>query len=284
MREVDVLITGNMAGHPIRIGVECRGRSRKDPVSWVEEMRAKHDDLPTDRLVLVSASGFSAAAAAKARHYGIETVIPGQPIADDGPLARLKAQRMEFRDVTHNHLVAIHGALVVDGQPHIMELTVDHVLFAADGIELGRVGDLARSILERLDLRSAVAAAQDGDRYLVTTATRPWPHLSEAGPVEAYLRRESDPPHLLPLLGLRIIYASRVDVRHVELTVGELQGTPYAYGSGRVGGADALVVVTDAADGEQLAVRLTDASGAVTDWTADPMRQELIPHMPTTDQ
>ncbi|GAA2266557.1 hypothetical protein GCM10010149_03540 [Nonomuraea roseoviolacea subsp. roseoviolacea] len=85
MREVDVLITAHVAGHSVQIGIEYRGRSRKDAVSWVEEMRAEHDDLPTDRLVLVSASGFSKAAAAKARHYGIEAVTPGQPIAVDGP-------------------------------------------------------------------------------------------------------------------------------------------------------------------------------------------------------
>ncbi|MEV0143836.1 MULTISPECIES: hypothetical protein [unclassified Nonomuraea] len=78
MREVDVLITAHVAGHRVEIGIECWGRSRKDAVSWVEEIRAKHDDLPTDRLVLVSA-------VAKARHYGIEAVTPGQPIAEDGP-------------------------------------------------------------------------------------------------------------------------------------------------------------------------------------------------------
>ncbi|MFG1874266.1 hypothetical protein ACGFIV_05450 [Sphaerisporangium sp. NPDC049003] len=62
MREVDVLITGHMGGRLIQIGIECRDRNRKDCVSWVEEMRAKHDDLPTDQLVLVSRSGFSASA------------------------------------------------------------------------------------------------------------------------------------------------------------------------------------------------------------------------------
>ena len=60
-REVDVLIACEVAGHRLLVGVECRGRTRRDDVGWVEEMRAKHDDLPIDRLILVSASGFTAA-------------------------------------------------------------------------------------------------------------------------------------------------------------------------------------------------------------------------------
>ncbi|TDB89802.1 hypothetical protein [Actinomadura sp. 7K534] len=46
MRELDVLITGHMAGHLLSIGVECRDRIRKVEVGWVEEMHSKHADLP----------------------------------------------------------------------------------------------------------------------------------------------------------------------------------------------------------------------------------------------
>ncbi|MDP4509382.1 hypothetical protein [Nonomuraea turcica] len=36
LREVDVLVASHIAGHPLQIGIECRGRSRKDAVSWEE--------------------------------------------------------------------------------------------------------------------------------------------------------------------------------------------------------------------------------------------------------
>jgi hypothetical protein len=135
-REVDVLLVAQVAGHLIHIGVECRDRRRKADVTWVEEMHGKHADLPTNRLVLVSASGFTKTAAIKARHYNIEAVTPERPIAQDGPLARLRNPLADLHNITHQNLVAIHGQVELDaGQLHDSELTLDHVLFTADGTE-----------------------------------------------------------------------------------------------------------------------------------------------------
>jgi hypothetical protein len=279
-REVDVLVTGHIAGHPLQIGIECRSRSRKDAVSWVEEMRAKHDDLPTDRLVLVSASGFSRAAAVKARHYGIEIVTPGKPIADDGPLARLGHPQVEFRDVTHDRVVALHGVVDLDGKLLTVELVPGHVLFASDGTELGPLSCLVDSIFEGLNLRTAVAAAQDGDQCLVIEQSRPRLPQPGSDPIEVYLKCDGDLPSLLPLHSLRIICASRVDVRPVRLSAGELQGAAFAYGSGRLAGTDAMLVVTEDGGRGHVSVRLTDAAGVSSDWTADPESQELVPQTP----
>lgn len=66
-REVDILIELHVHGYPIVIAVECTMKSRPASVTWVEEMLQKHADLPTDKLVLVSGSGFTSTAAAKAR-------------------------------------------------------------------------------------------------------------------------------------------------------------------------------------------------------------------------
>jgi hypothetical protein len=75
-REVDICIEADVAGHTVRVCLECRDQQRPQTVSWVEEMQAKHSRLPTDRLVLVSNSGFTASARAKAQSFGIETVVP----------------------------------------------------------------------------------------------------------------------------------------------------------------------------------------------------------------
>jgi hypothetical protein len=282
-REVDVLITADLAGQSTHISIECRKRSRKDHVSWVEEMRAKHDDLSTDQLVLVSATGFSKAAAVKARHYGIETFTPGQPVADDGPLARLRHPSVETRDLTIKDLIALRGTFEVDGQSHTTTLTMNHVMFAADGAQLGLLADLVTSTMNGLDRRPIVAAARDGDQVINITVTDPRFRLDEAGPVTVYLRRDDVgdvPVQLMLLLEIQIICVIGVDVRSVDLSAGELQGAAYAYGCGRVGGVDALLVFTHTGDGGHLAVRLTDADGAVTDWSADPSSQELLPHGP----
>ncbi len=81
-REVDVCIETNVAGHPVVIGIECRDHTRKQTVTWIDEMHAKHSRLPTDHLVLVSSSGFTPQAVKAARSLNIETVVPEELTED----------------------------------------------------------------------------------------------------------------------------------------------------------------------------------------------------------
>lgn len=81
LREVDVVLDGTAAGYPILIGVEARDRGRVADVTWVEAMAKKHDDLPTDKLVLWSPTRFSKSAAAKAKALGI-AVVTSRTLAD----------------------------------------------------------------------------------------------------------------------------------------------------------------------------------------------------------
>src|SRR4051812_48972273 len=70
-REVDVVLQAEIGGHPVIISMECRERGRKADKTWIECMWGKHADLPTDRLVLVSLTGFSELAKRKAANLGI---------------------------------------------------------------------------------------------------------------------------------------------------------------------------------------------------------------------
>jgi hypothetical protein len=67
-REVDALISTTVAGHTVRVAVEASKTSRPANVEWVERMIGKHLDLPTDRLVLYSGSGYTP----EARRKGID--------------------------------------------------------------------------------------------------------------------------------------------------------------------------------------------------------------------
>ena len=58
-QEVDVVIRGRTGQHETVVSVEATARRRKADVSWVREMVGKHQHLPTNKLVLVSESGFS---------------------------------------------------------------------------------------------------------------------------------------------------------------------------------------------------------------------------------
>ena len=62
-REVDVCVRGELAKQPIIVSSECRDHTRPADVGWVKQMKAKHERLPTNTLVLVSDSGFTREAA-----------------------------------------------------------------------------------------------------------------------------------------------------------------------------------------------------------------------------
>ncbi|MCB0482807.1 MAG: hypothetical protein KDC83_15365 [Flavobacteriales bacterium] len=66
MREVDIVLTGSLNSHPITVSFEVVNRSRRVDSSWVEQILRKHQVLPTNKLVLVSGSGFTTTAQNKA--------------------------------------------------------------------------------------------------------------------------------------------------------------------------------------------------------------------------
>jgi hypothetical protein len=72
--EVDVVIEAETGTIPMIIGIECTAMGRAATVEWVREMIGKHQDLPTDKLVLVSQSGFSTEAEGLARTHNIEVI------------------------------------------------------------------------------------------------------------------------------------------------------------------------------------------------------------------
>jgi hypothetical protein len=73
LREVDILVEYKYAGHEFRFMVECRSRSRKDTVEWIDGLIGKSKSLAVNKVVAVSSKGFAASAITKARANGIET-------------------------------------------------------------------------------------------------------------------------------------------------------------------------------------------------------------------
>lgn len=86
-REVDVLISTHTAGYEVNIAIEVVARGRKADTPWVESMHSKHASLPTNKLILVAESGFTAPALRKAKHYGFEAVTIETALDADWKLA-----------------------------------------------------------------------------------------------------------------------------------------------------------------------------------------------------
>ncbi|MEZ4920896.1 MAG: restriction endonuclease [Saprospiraceae bacterium] len=71
-REIDVLIEKVENGETRKIAIECRDRSKKDDIMWIDGLIGKYLHLDVDRVIAVSSSGFSKAAKVKAKKVNIE--------------------------------------------------------------------------------------------------------------------------------------------------------------------------------------------------------------------
>ena len=82
-REVDVLIEGVVGGYPMTIGVEVNEKSKPASGTWVEAQRGRYQDLPIDKLVLVSRKGFYKPALVKAAAHRIDALTIEEALDND---------------------------------------------------------------------------------------------------------------------------------------------------------------------------------------------------------
>jgi hypothetical protein len=102
LREVDVLVTTTTASFPISLGIEVVAWGRRADTPWVEKMRAKHENLSTDKLILVSENGFSEPARRKAEFYGIEAISIEEACETDWKLVASLSETGVFEVTTLN--------------------------------------------------------------------------------------------------------------------------------------------------------------------------------------
>jgi hypothetical protein len=78
-----VLIEHVVAGHDIKIAVECRDYSRDQNVQWIDSLIGKFARLKVNQIVAVSSSPFSDAAKKKAFAHNIELITVNEALTTD---------------------------------------------------------------------------------------------------------------------------------------------------------------------------------------------------------
>lgn len=73
-REVDIVIETKSGIHPVTIGIEVIEHGRPASSPWIEGISKKHEDLPINKSIAVSRSGFYRPALKKALAYKIDTL------------------------------------------------------------------------------------------------------------------------------------------------------------------------------------------------------------------
>lgn len=153
LREVDVLVVTQAGGYSVQLGIEVISWARPADTPWVEKMRAKHENLPIDKLILVSEKGFYAPARRKADFYGIEALTLEEATEADWPLIATLETSGVFEVMTIDFNVS--GILQLDnGDSEQIAVPQSATFPAANGPMT--IDQFVRSILDRQDVKDVL--------------------------------------------------------------------------------------------------------------------------------
>lgn len=270
-REVDICAEGHVSGHKVILGIECRAWKRAQTVEWVEAMYGKHSHLPTDKLVLVSASGFTPAALKLAEFLKIKAITPDDvtPGFVGEVVNNLESVWVKRFDFTPERMTVVFDPPITnaDGETadrvDLMPILNTH-LHRGDSTVLCEAGHLLQQLMSNIDMNQPVFRDATGDETHFTMGQE---HpLADGQPI--YLLGGDDPdeqPHslrritLLEVTGRAVAHVVEVPLKH-----GQYEGTPYSTGTSKTGDDTYHWVITEGDEGPRMGVRVLN-SGSPTD-------------------
>lgn len=246
-REVDICVESDVAGHHVIIAVECNARGRKAHVGWIEEMKAKHDRLPTNVLVLVSRAGFYKEAARVASSYGIQILslnsvdaaITSRLFGDSGSLW--------MKTFTLNPSEVVFDVPPTDMLPGESVVTSpENLVFNSSGAQEGTVKEVVEALL-RTDfvLHELGSKGEASHKYFVLEWTPP-----EVNGKRLCLQK-MEPLILRPITLIKVSGDCNFDIAEFQLKRGNLGGVNVAWGTSSVMGRPAMLVASQTSDGAE---------------------------------
>jgi len=264
-REVDVLITTSVAGIPFQIQIEATARGEAPDVKWVEAELGKQRAVRTDKLVLVSESGFSKNARRKAETNGAIPIEPADLASGDhvGEIVnRLGSVWPKIVSLTPTH-IAGRVKLTNGKEVSASDLDLTTWVVTEDGDELATISD---EIRRRFDANFPDIAQQiglpeiAGDVEAYFTLGMPdWNGELDGRTFDACLRwqpEESKKPEFHRIVEILVKGKAAITVSEIKLTHKKLGEFLVAYGEGSVGGSDAVVVFTEDEQGGKGALQI----------------------------
>ena len=247
-REVDVCIKGHVGTHPVTVSVECRDHKRVADVSWVDAMKAKHERLETNALILASRSGFTPEAREVAKSYGIETFTLEDVDKANfpelfGPQGSLWIKTFTVSADKVRIRVAAVGELAAENLVTIP----DNLIYTEDGAELCQV---RRMVDELVNSKKA-------QQFFVEEGTEEhkWAEIVWEPPSDRLGRplymKQIRPAVLRRIERIRIIGPCTVEIRQFGLRHGKLGDVHVAWGKTSIAGKQAIAVATVAPSGEK---------------------------------
>jgi len=245
-REVDVCIKGHVGSHPVTVCVECRDHKRVADVAWVDAMKAKHERLETNALILASRSGFTPEARDVAKQYGIETFTLEDVDKADLPALFGESGSLWIKTFTVSaDKVRIRVAATAGLDAETVVTTPDNLIYTYDGKELGQVRELVEQLMK----------AQQIGEYFVKHGTEEhrwaeivWELRRIEGERQLFMKK-IDPELLRQIECVHIVGPCKVDIGNFGLRHSKLGDVHAVRGKASIGGKEAFAVATVAPSG-----------------------------------
>ena len=241
-REVDICIEGNFEGIPVTISIECVGSKRRATVEWVERMKGKHDDLPTDVLVLFSRSGLTKRAKEKAQTY--RKRIVALETLDETSAERLfgGASSLFLKTSSQTPTKVIIGVAASGDLPaQQVNIFTDTPIFNQFGQVLATAETLVNQILRSPKaLVEFLRAGQDHHR----TFNLYTPSVTEGPSGNPIFYRKDDNSPLRLIESLTVSGDVAVQTSPLPLQHGKLDDTTIAWGTVLYSGKQGLIVAS----------------------------------------
>lgn len=265
MREVDVLVTGEISGVPMTVQIETTTRKRPADVKWVEMEVGLHESVQTDKLILVSESGFTKRARKKAEAAGAIPIQPSDFDSDDAVgevVNRLAPVFPKVLTMTAERIAGVaerpNGEMI-----HIDELSLQTRIFLETGNEIGTIDT---EIQRRMDANFVQTAEEiglpgiAGDVDAKFTMGMPdWTATVDGEEIHACVKwEEVDPPEFHRIKEIQVGGFAEIRVAEIHLTHKKLGEIAMAYGTGMLGDDEILIVVTENENGNKVAMRPID--------------------------
>ncbi|HEX7165528.1 MAG TPA: hypothetical protein VF230_00975 [Acidimicrobiales bacterium] len=240
LREVDVVARSRLNEIDIVVSFEVIDRVRKAELPWVEQMITKHEHLETNRLVLVSWSGFTGAARTKAASHASVTLM--EPVTRTKGDPRTLALYADRVSMTVQMVKATMR--LPDGTTPRHRLFPDNAVYNAEGDEVGTLLDVAVKFLENEAFgRQILTEAHNRDDRQGLRGFEAGFGLGSGQPL--YLRDEPT-GELHAIEELVVLGPLDWSQTPVKLDVARFSDVMFAYGSFQMNGRKThLVVQTD---------------------------------------
>lgn len=246
-REVDVVIKGKVGSQPVVVCVECRDHKRVADIGWIDAMKAKHDRLETNALLLASSAGFTKEATAVAAKYGIELfTLESQKTVDlpglIGPNGSLWHKTYELSASK----VSIRVAKVADLEVETIVSSPDNLIYVEDGSELCQAKDLVDKMLNSEQVRDYLTReGREEHRFFEFQWEPPSDHQGRP----LYMTKLK-PRAFRPIECIRVVGPIKIQLGRFGMQRGRLGSIRVAWGKATIAGRDAMAVATQTASGD----------------------------------